>query len=66
MIAERDRIDARRNKLARDLARDAGSGGGVFSISHDKVCTEPLAQRGDPRSDNLPAGPADDVADEQH
>ena len=63
MVAERDGIHARAENGLGDGARDARAGRGVLAVRDDKIDLMLEPDRPEPLVDDIPARPADDVAD---
>ena len=57
--------DARLEDLVGVLAGDAGAGRGVLAVGDHEVGAEAPGQHPRPALDDLAAGPADDIADEE-
>jgi len=64
VVAERDRIGADLEQLARRLLGDAHAAGRVLAVDDDEVGPVALAQAGQQRGQRSPAQPAHHVADE--
>ena len=65
VVAERDRVDARREHLVGVLRRDPEAAGGVLAVDDDERRRVALAQDRQAVEQRAPAEAADDVADEQ-
>jgi hypothetical protein len=65
VVAERDRVDAGREHLVRELRRDADAVGEVLAIQDAEVGAQLLAERRETFLNCSTAGNADGVRDEQ-
>jgi hypothetical protein len=65
VVAERDRVHARGEQLVGLLRRDPDAAGRVLAVRDDEVRRQLLTQDGQQFAQRPPAGPPDDVADEQ-
>jgi hypothetical protein len=65
VVAEGERVGARREQLLRELRRDPRSVGRVLAVDDADVDVELLAEPRQPLLDGAPAGGSEDVAEEE-
>jgi hypothetical protein len=65
VVAERDRVDAGREHLVRELWRDSNTVGEVLAVRDAEVDAPLFPQRRQACLDRAASGNADDVSDEQ-
>ena len=65
VVAERDRVRARRKQLVGELAGDARAVGDVLAVDDAEVDVELLAQAGQPLLDREPAGRSEHICEEE-
>ena len=65
VIAGRHHVDAVREQVVADLARDAEAAGGVLGVDDHEVDAVPAHNRVEPGAHQIAPGAPDDIADKQ-
>jgi hypothetical protein len=65
VISEREDVGARAEQLVGELWRDARAVGDILAVDDADVCTDLVAQRGEPLFDGASSGDAEDVCEEE-
>jgi hypothetical protein len=65
VVSERDHVGARRQKLLRELRREARPVGGVLAVDDAEARAKLVLEAGKPSLYGTPAGRTEDVSDEE-